>query len=142
MNKARAICTKNGVRFTKKRQEIFETLVGLSAPVSAYELADAYRNNHGEAIAAMSVYRILDFLMEQHLVHKLSSTNKFIPCAHIACEHSHGTAQFLICDQCQAVKEITLKPDIVQELKKTAEQAGFELQGDQLELNARCELCR
>lgn len=142
MDEAHLLCQTNGVRFTQKRQRVFGTLIDLEAPVSAYELADAYQKQYKETMAAMSVYRILDFLMEQHLVHKLSSTNKFVPCSHITCNHSHGTAQFLICDQCHAVTEITLDTSIIQALKNSASSVGFHLNDEQLELNARCNSCQ
>ena len=57
----------------------------------------------------MSVYRILDFLIHEELVHKLETASLYIACAHIACDHQHETPQFLICDRCFTVKEIGIK---------------------------------
>ena len=50
--------------------------------LSAYELIDFCKARFGEAIPVMTVYRILDFLQDEHLAHKLNLANKFRLCAH------------------------------------------------------------
>ena len=37
----------------------------------------------------MSIYRILEFLESQQLVHKLKLTNRYVACVHITCNHEH-----------------------------------------------------
>jgi Fur family zinc uptake transcriptional regulator len=90
----------------------------------------------------MSVYRILEFLQEERLVHKLNLANKYIACAHITCDHDHGISQFLICDNCQTVKEITVKKSTINTLKRSVEDAGFDLLSPQMELNCLCHDCK
>ena len=90
----------------------------------------------------MSVYRILSFFEDNQLVHKLNLANKYIPCAHITCDHVHGIPQFLICGQCQRVKEISISETTINELKDHVTQAGFRLMNPQLEMNCICEECR
>ena len=65
--------------------------------LSAYELADYCRDELGESMPPMSVYRILEFLEGVQLVHKLKLANRFVACDHITCDHKHGVPQFLIC---------------------------------------------
>src|ERR1019366_354132 len=63
---------------------------------------------HAEAICAaragpITIYRALDFLREQGLVHRIESRNAFI-----ACVQNHASADpvvFLICEQCGTVGE-------------------------------------
>ena len=51
--------------------------------MSAYELVDYCKETYGVSPPPMSVYRILDFLQQERLVHKLNLANKYIACAHI-----------------------------------------------------------
>jgi len=90
---------------------------------------------------AMSIYRILEFLEDEHLVHKLSLANKYVACAHISCSHAHAVPQFLICRQCSKVKEIGIKPAMIDELRASVNEAGFKLISPQLEMNCLCEGC-
>lgn len=134
-------CAKAGVRLTPKRKQVLNTLITADTPLSAYEITDHYNKNHKDDLAPMSVYRMLDFLISQNLVHKLESTNKFLVCSHILCDHGHGTAQFLICSQCNKVYEITLKKDVVDALKNSADSVEFDLSNKQIELVGRCKAC-
>jgi len=49
------------------------------------------------------VYRALDFLLAQGLVHKLESLHAYVSCIHP--EHAHA-GQFLICSDCGDAREL------------------------------------
>lgn len=89
----------------------------------------------------MSVYRILGFLQNEQLVHKLNLSNKYVACTHITRQHEHAVAQFLICGQCQKVKEISISDSLTVELQQNVELGGFNLASPQLEMNCICETC-
>ncbi|MFT7371336.1 MAG: Fur family zinc uptake transcriptional regulator [Oleiphilaceae bacterium] len=110
-------------------------------PLSAYEVADQLVKENAQSIPAMSVFRMLDFLVSTQLVHKLSSANKYIACSYIACEHSHEVPQFLICQQCNKVKEIGISKTIVDQLRDSVMKADYRLLNTQLELECICEDC-
>ena len=110
-------------------------------PLSAYEVADTYNESADTSMPPMSVYRILEFLESEQLVHKLSSTNKYVACSHIACDHAHEIPQFLICSNCQKVKEIAISRNIIEELDGQVANAGYKLTNSQLELQCLCEAC-
>lgn len=129
------------VRLTTKRKQVLSLLAQTNKALSAYDLIDLFVKENGEKIPAMSVYRILDFLEAEHLVHKLKLANKFIACSHITCKHEHGVPQFLICSVCNAVKEITVNKSTINELNQSVEQAGFKLVSPQLEINCICNDC-
>lgn len=134
-------CRASGARLTEKRKNVLAILLRSKTPLSAYEIADQYSHDNGESIPAMSVYRMLDFLEEENLAHKLNSENKYLACAHIACDHRHETPQFLICGRCNNVREIGIKPEVISALRETVEGAGYLLQTSQLELNCLCNDC-
>ncbi|MCT8988442.1 Fur family transcriptional regulator [Shewanella phaeophyticola] len=134
-------CKSHGSRLTTKRKQVLSLLAQTNKALSAYDLIDLFVKENGEKIPAMSVYRILDFLEAEHLVHKLKLANKFIACSHITCKHEHGVPQFLICSVCNAVKEIIVNKSTINELNQSVEQAGFQLVSPQLEINCICNDC-
>ena len=134
-------CKSHGGRLTVKRKQVLAGLIQSEKALSAYELIDVCKQQSGESMPAMSVYRILEFLEDEHLVHKLSLANKYVACAHISCSHAHAVPQFLICKRCSKVKEIDIKPATINELRASVNEAGFELINTQLEMNCLCEGC-
>ena len=76
--------------------------------LGAYDLAELL-GPKGRRLAPITVYRALDFLMEQGLAHRLASQN-----AYIACPDTHDDKEavaFLICERCGGVDELT-SPDL------------------------------
>lgn len=141
IDNAKAVCAHSGGRLTEKRKAVLELLLVSNRPLSAYEITDAYNKCAEKPMPAMSVYRILEFLEAENLVHKLSSTSKYIACSHISCEHEHQISQFLICGKCQSAKEIAISKEIINELGKLIGKAGYALTNPQLELQCLCEHC-
>jgi len=134
-------CRERGVRLTSKRKQLLATLLRVAAPLSAYELAHAYREEHGDELPVMTVYRMLDVFLEAGVAHKLRSTNQFIACDHMACDHPHALTQFLICDSCGLVREMDFAEKELSQLDRKARSSGFHLYREQLELHGLCQSC-
>ena len=141
INKAKDICARSGGRLTDKRRQVLKVLLSSPIPLSAYEITSLCSDTAEKPMPAMSVYRILEFLQNEDLVHKLSSTNKFVACSHISCNHAHDIPQFLICGQCQSAKEITISKQIFDQLSDVIANAGYTLTKPQLELQCLCNDC-
>jgi Fur family zinc uptake transcriptional regulator len=141
LSKALSRCQQHGGKLTEKRERVLTLMLQSNKPLSAYEVADQLNKKKEQSIPAMSVYRMLDFLVSIQLVHKLSSANKYIACSHIACEHSHEVPQFLICRTCQKVKEIGIPKTVVDQLRESVTAADFRLLNTQLELDCICKDC-
>jgi len=142
IKKSQEACALAGVKLTNKRKNVLIILLESTTPLSAYEIAEKYRYHFNETLPIMSVYRMLDFLVHERLVHKLETASQYMSCAHITCEHQHETPQFLICDQCGNVKEIGIKKHIINELALSIQNTGFKLAHQQLELHGICENCQ
>ncbi len=142
LEKAHSQCKRSGLKLTDKRCNVLKILLQSGEPLSAYDIADHYRSQIGEPLSAMSAYRMLDFLLQAGLVHKLETTNQYVACSHIACKHEHQVPQFLICDRCHSVKEVGLRKPLLNELKASIENTGFSLFSQQLELHGLCRQCR
>lgn len=141
INHAERHCRSHGARLTPKRKKILSGLILSEKALSAYELIDFCKERFGESIPAMSVYRILEFLEEEHLVHKLNLANKYVACSHITCDHEHDVPQFLICGKCNRVEEISVSKSTLGELQDNVEQAGFHMVSPQIEMNCICHSC-
>lgn len=134
-------CSERGTRLTEKRRQVLTGLVESKKALSAYELVDYCRDKLGQQLPAMSVYRILDFLEGEALVHRLHLAKKYVACSHITCDHEHETPQFLICNGCNAVEEIRIKKNTVQSIQQSVSEAGYHLASPQLELECYCKSC-
>ena len=134
-------CKAHGVRLTSKRKQVLSGLLKADKALSAYELVDQCKDESGKTMPAMSVYRILDFLAEEHLVHKLDLNNKYVACSHITCSPEHDATQFLICEKCQRVDEIDIDPSMIEQLQSNMENAGFQVTSPQLEIKGICDDC-
>ncbi len=142
IKKSQETCELAGAKLTDKRKNVLIVLLASSTPLSAYEIVERYKTQFHESLPVMSVYRMLDFLIQEKLVHKLETAGQYMSCAHIACDHQHETPQFLICDRCGSVKEIGIKKHIIAELERSIQSTGFILAHRQLELHGVCKQCQ
>ncbi|MDD9950875.1 MAG: transcriptional repressor [Zetaproteobacteria bacterium] len=139
---AENICARDGVRFTTKRRDIFNIVLHERKALSAYEIAEKLRQTSKTSAPAMSVYRILEFLEQRKLVHKIASVNKYAICAHITCNHEHDMPRLAVCSNCLKVEELASNTPIKQELLASLDAIDFQLQSQQLELIGLCSNCR
>lgn len=136
-----AECTSNGLRLTAKRHRVLTILIAATSPLSAYDLISSYEAEYTDALSAMSAYRMLDFFTEAGFIHKLSTTNQYLLCSHLTCDHEHEVPQFLICDSCHDVQEIGIRKGLQSELESSIAKSGFRLNSPQLELHGLCANC-
>ena len=140
---AEVSCSENGARLTQRRRQVLSALMQSSSPLSAYEVLDLCNRSTASAMPAMSVYRILDFLEQQLLVHRLSTSNKYVSCAHITCDHKHfQTTHFLLCEGCSSVEEVDATEEASEALEQMAKTVGFKLTTQQFELSSICTTCQ
>ncbi len=134
-------CLEKGSRLTPKRKQILSTLLTAKKAISAYELIDLYEEKIGQSIPAMSVYRILAYLEDMHLVHKIKIANKYVARTNISGTGEHLISQFLFCQACQSVEEKPFSPSIYKELFNNIKQSGYQLCSEQIELSCLCNDC-
>ena len=141
--KAERRCHEQGSRLTARRRQVLRALIEASEPLSAYGLLEICNAESSDAMPAMSMYRILDFLVEQQLAHRLVSSNKYLACAHINCCPQHfRRTHFLICDECSNVREVEMSDAVMASLSGIAGAEGFSLSSRQLEISGVCGECR
>jgi len=130
------LCTRRRIRLTKLRRRVLELVWGGHAPIGAYEILDVLRGERRGAAPA-TVYRALDFLMENGLVHRIESLNAFFGCG--APRNTHS-GQFLICRACDMVAEMD-DGEIAGVLSRNAAKFGFRVDRQTVELTGLCPAC-
>lgn len=130
-------CRERGLRLTPLRREVLELVADAHKPVKAYDLLDHLRESHGNA-APPTVYRALDFLLEQGFIHKLESVNAFVSCHHPTEAHQ---VPFLICDVCHSAFEVC-DEHVAELIEAQAQQLGFRPLAQTLEVHGVCKHCR
>jgi len=137
LSEARQLCESRKLRLTSRRREVLEILLASHQPMGAYDiLAELNRSHPAERIAPPIVYRALEFLMSEGLIHRIESLNAFISCVHPGHE---CTAQFLICRDCEQVAELeSINPPLLIE----ASNLGFEVDHSVVEITGVCAECR
>jgi Fur family zinc uptake transcriptional regulator len=138
LDAAFAYCRSRGISLTPGRQRILTILAREGRPLGAYDLIEKVAEETGKRPAPISIYRALDFLLENSLVHRLASRNMFL-----ACGHAHEAQEpivFLICEHCGGVVEATSK-DLRGSLAGLAAQARFAPRATMMEVAGRCEAC-
>lgn len=133
-------CAHRGLRLTTLRRRVMELIATEAKPVKAYDLLDRIRLERGGA-APPTVYRALDFLLENGFIHKLESINAFIACDHLHPDDGREhQPPFLICDQCALTVELD-DSRVAAVLAAQARHLGFTPQAQTLEIHGLCAQC-
>lgn len=135
---AEALCAQRAQRLTPLRRQVLEVLLESHKPLGAYEIIDRAAAN-GSRPAPITIYRALDFLRDNGLVHRIESRNAFIACVN---NHASGDlVVFLICERCGEVGEAP-SAAVAAELKNAARAAGFAPKAPVIEITGVCANCR
>lgn len=138
MAEAEAHCAARGVRLTPIRRQVLGELLSGHKPLGAYDIIERLAQ-HGARPAPITIYRALDFLLENGLVHRIASRNAFVACIS---HHSPGeSVLFLICERCGDVGEAPSAP-LKDLLASAAAKAGFAPRTPTIEVAGLCANCR
>ncbi|ORM75212.1 transcriptional regulator Zur [Pantoea wallisii] len=137
LTQAESLCLDRGVRLTAQRAEVLRLMAEQNGSISAYDLLDQLRISEPQA-KPPTIYRALDFLLEQGFIHRVESNNSYVVCHHFD-EPAH-TSVMLVCDNCAAVSEKHAH-GVESIIAGLAEQAGFALRNSVIEAHGLCENC-
>ncbi len=134
--RAEDVCARNGARLTPLRRRVLELIWQSHRAVKAYDILAELGDGRGGA-KPPTVYRTLDFLMEQGLLHRIDSLRAYVGCPQPGPDHS---AQFLICSDCGEVSEMDANA-IDRVIDDRAADAGFAVSRKIIELHGTCPDC-
>ena len=133
---AEKICLERGLRLTQLRKRVLELVWESHGPVKAYDILDKLDSKSSSA-KPPTVYRSLDFLAANGLVHKLNSLNAYVGCSHPSRKHA---CYFLICKVCHEVKECCNQM-LTNAIDNTSRKNNFKVSSVTLEIEGVCEHC-
>ena len=136
LKEIKASCAKSGIRLTPLRAQILELIYQSGAAIGAYDLLRLLRKTKANA-EAMTVYRVLDFLQEQHLIHRVESLNAYLPCSHEAEVHH---SQLLLCKKCGGASEVA-DHNLINTMRDYLQTQGFSLAHGITEIRGLCYNC-
>jgi Fur family zinc uptake transcriptional regulator len=139
LSHAGQICAGRGARLTDLRRQVLGLILDAEGPTGAYDLLERLRGTRRTA-APPTVYRALDFLLEQGLIHRVERLSAFVGCvSHGADQHGHA-AQFLICRNCGQVTELD-DHELAHALAEAAARTGFSVGKATIEAEGLCAAC-
>lgn len=134
--KAQAICLTRGVKLTPLRGQVLEIVWRSHKPAGAYEVLDELQKTH-KAARPPTVYRALEFLEAEGLIHRIESQNAYLGCIEAGAPHS---SQFLICHGCGAAEEIA-DAALDAAIAAAASRTGFRAERKTVEISGLCARC-
>jgi Fur family transcriptional regulator, zinc uptake regulator len=133
LHRAEEVCEHHGVRFTGLRRQVLSLIVSADGPVGAYGLLARLKETHKGA-APPTVYRALDFLVSQGLIHRVERLNAFIVGRY------PQPVQLLVCRGCGTVAELEDRA-IVRAIERATVCKGFQPKLGTLEIEGTCSRC-
>ncbi len=137
MSRAAHLCASRDAKLTNSRRQVLELVWDRHEPVTAYDLVETLRAVTGKRVDPPTIYRALDFLIEQGLVHRIEGLNAFIGCSMPEARHA---GQFLICGECGTIRELA-EPEIARAVAAGAQAQGFVVERQTVEVYGRCAEC-
>ena len=138
LRQAGKICQINNTRLTETRKKVLSLVWQSHKPLGAYEIMARFSGDPSKPAAPPTIYRALDFLQQQGLVHRIASLNAYAGCTRP--NHKHA-CQFLLCDECGIAIEMAAS-GISHAIHDNANKYGFSIERQTIEISGRCPQCQ
>jgi Fur family zinc uptake transcriptional regulator len=137
LNEAYEHCINNGHRFTAPRERVLKILLEQSKPMGAYDILQKLSNEMGKHNPP-TIYRAIQFWHQEGFIHCIDSLKSYVACSH----GKHiGQSKFLICAECDFVKELDDMVDF-SPITTSAALIEFEIMSCTVEIKGLCVHCR
>ena len=138
VEQAHTLCAAAGVKLTSQRLNVLKLIWQNHKPLGAYTLMSMLESSNGQRVAPPTVYRALDFLLEQGLIHRVHSLNAFIGCTRPGHQHE---GNLLICRRCGVAQELESN-SLLSALRGAAEEQAFTVDQLMVEIVGLCPNCQ
>lgn len=136
VSRAHDLCSSRGAKLTELREQVLELVWRSHAPIGAYQILDQLAATRGR-VAPPTVYRALEFLSREGLIHRIDSLNAYIGCPQPGSPHE---AYFFICRECGDAAEIH-DEELGAALARCVRRAAFQVETATVELAGLCARC-
>jgi len=133
VDQAESLIRATGARVTRQRVTVLDFLLGQDNSLTHHEIQDRLSD---EALDPVTLYRVLEWLTEHELIHRIPGADQVWRFSAGAGHHSHEHAHF----QCTKCEQVTCFTEV--ELpRKIKLPAGFESQEMDFLIKGTCPHC-
>lgn len=125
-------------RVTDLRRDVLHVLWQADSPLKAYDILQQLRQVRPNA-EPPTAYRVLDFLVEQNIVHRLDNSQSYMIC-HSSEKHEIGKQVIMLCEKCHETIEVS-NAVLQTLLTEMAKSHNFTLNKNIVELTGWCNSC-
>ena len=134
-----AACLSRGLQMTALRRDVAAIFADADQPLGAYAIIQKLAEAQKRSVAPPTVYRTLDFLVENGFVVKIESRQAFVKCDH--CDHDHdGHGVLFSCARCGRAQEVD-SDGIEREVAALAARLAISIDRKVLEIEGVCGSC-
>ncbi len=133
-------CQGRGLQMTALRREVVGIFADAGQPLGAYAIIQKLSEAQHRIVAPPTVYRTLDFLVENGFVVKIESRQTYVACDHIGHDHDHHGIVFS-CTKCGRTVEVD-NHAIDDEMAAIASRLGFRSERKVFEVEGLCAACQ
>ncbi|MFY9234358.1 MAG: Fur family transcriptional regulator [Fimbriimonadaceae bacterium] len=127
-----------GYRITMPRVQVIRALGDSLTALSAYEIHEKIISSRGK-IDVVSVYRILNTLLEVGLIHHIGVVDGYFPSR---LQGARGKSQHLVCDKCGNVMETRVPLTLIDAANDHAAKTNFTAEKIKIEVVGKCSNCQ
>ena len=135
-----SICMDKNIKLTELRKDILSILYRKNKPMGAYDILDTLKKKRPNA-EPPTVYRVLEFLVDAKLVHRVESQNTYVCCSSILKEKTQHKAILLSCKVCHQSFEFE-DDGVFLSIDKFAKKHKLEVDDALIEIKGVCADCR
>ena len=133
-------CQGRGLQMTALRREVVGIFAEAGQPLGAYTIIQKLAEAQKRIVAPPTVYRTLDFLVDNGFVVKIESRQVYAPCDHLDHAHDHHGILFS-CVKCGRAMEIE-SAAVDSETATLAAGLCFKIERKVFEVDGECADCR
>ncbi len=133
-------CQGRGLQMTALRREVVGIFARSGQPLGAYTIIQRLSESQKRIVAPPTVYRTLDFLVDNGFVVKIESRQVYAPCDHVGHAHDrHGIV--FSCAKCGRATEIDAA-EVDDEIAALALRLRFKVERKVQEIEGVCADCQ
>lgn len=133
------LCENQNIKLTQLRKDIISILYSKNKPMGAYDILEKLKKKRTSA-EPPTVYRVLNYLVEKKIIHRIESQSTYVCCSHLTKDLSHHQAILLFCKLCQQCYEYE-NEDVFNSITKFAKQNNLKIDDSLIEINGICQTC-
>lgn len=127
------------IKLTELRKDILTILSVKNKPMGAYDILEKLKEKRSNA-EPPTVYRVLSFLVENKLIHRIESQNTYVCCSQLHENQTKHQAILFFCRQCQTCYEFE-DNDVFLSIMQFSNKNHLTVDDSLIELSGICQKC-